>query len=163
MSWFIEALKKYAVFSGRSRRKEYWYLVLFSAIIGFVLGIIDGILGTYSSSTGLGLFGGIFLLAILIPSIAVTFRRLHDTDRSGWWLLIALVPLIGPIVLLIFYLQDSIPGRNRYGLNPKSASSEIEPISKPGSLLPSNMPRDFAYVKIGGERRPSFISTTKLR
>ncbi len=120
MSWFIEALKKYAVFSGRSRRKEYWYYVLFVAIISIVLNIIDGLLGTYDSSAGVGLLSTIFSLAVLIPSIAVSVRRLHDIDRTGWWVLIGLVPLIGWIVLLVFHVQDSTPGTNRYGPNPKS-------------------------------------------
>ncbi len=120
MSWFIEALKKYAVFSGRSRRKEYWYFVLFVVIISIVLSIIDGLFGTYHRSTGAGLLSTIFSLAVLIPSIAVSVRRLHDIDRTGWWVLISLVPLVGWIVLLVFHLQDSTLGTNRYGPNPKS-------------------------------------------
>ena len=122
MSWFVEALKKYAVFSGRSRRKEYWYFVLFVIIISTVLNIIDGLIGAYERIAGVGLLSSIFSLAILIPSIAVTVRRLHDIDRSGWWLLIALVPLVGWIVLLVFSVQESTPGSNKYGPNPKSAS-----------------------------------------
>ena len=95
MSWFVEALKKYAVFSGRSRRKEYWYFVLFVVIINIVLNIIDSLIGTYNRSAGVGLLTSIFNLAVLIPSIAVSVRRLHDIDRTGWWVLIGLVPLIG--------------------------------------------------------------------
>lgn len=121
MSWFIEALKKYAVFSGRSRRKEYWYFVLFVVIISVVLSIIDASIGTYSRSSGAGLLSGLFSLAVLIPSIAVSVRRLHDIDRTGWWVLISLVPLVGWIVLLVFHVQDSTPGSNRYGPNLKSA------------------------------------------
>jgi uncharacterized membrane protein YhaH (DUF805 family) len=83
MSWFVEALKKYAVFSGRSRRKEYWYFVLF-VIINIVLNIIDNLIGTYNRSAGVGLLTSIFNLAVLIPSIAVSVRRLHDIDRTGW-------------------------------------------------------------------------------
>ena len=120
MSWFVEALKKYAVFSGRSRRKEYWFFVLFVVIISIVLNIIDGLIGAYDRSMGAGLLSTIFSLAILIPSIAVSVRRLHDIDRTGWWVLIALVPLVGWIVLLVFHVQDSTPGTNRYGPNPKS-------------------------------------------
>ena len=120
MSWFVEALKKYAVFSGRSRRKEYWYFVLFIIIISTVLNIIDGLIGAYDRSMGVGLLSTIFSLAILIPSIAVSVRRLHDIDRTGWWVLISLVPLVGWIVLLVFHVQDSTPGTNRYGPNPKS-------------------------------------------
>jgi uncharacterized membrane protein YhaH (DUF805 family) len=122
MSWFVEALKKYAVFSGRSRRKEYWYFALFVIIISFVLSIIDLLTGAYARTVGVGLLSSIFSLAVLIPSIAVTVRRLHDIDRSGWWLLIALVPLVGWIVLLVFSVQESTPGSNKYGPNPKSAS-----------------------------------------
>jgi uncharacterized membrane protein YhaH (DUF805 family) len=119
MSWFVEALKKYAVFSGRSRRKEYWYFVLFVVIINIVLNLLDGLIGTYDRSTGTGLLTSIFNLAVLIPSIAVSVRRLHDIDRTGWWVLIELVPLIGWIVLLVFHVQDITPGTNRYGPNPK--------------------------------------------
>ena len=125
MEWFTEALKKYAVFSGRSRRKEYWYFVLFTVLISITLSIIDGLTGTYESSAGVGLLSGIFGLAMLIPSIAVSVRRLHDIDRTGWWVLISLVPLIGWIVLLVFHVQDSTLGSNRYGSNPKFASRPL--------------------------------------
>jgi uncharacterized membrane protein YhaH (DUF805 family) len=125
MEWFTEALKKYAVFSGRSRRKEYWYFVLFTVLISIALNIIDGLTGTYDSWAEVGLLGGIFGLAILIPSIAVSVRRLHDIDRTGWWVLISLVPLIGWIVLLVFHVQDSTPGSNRYGSNPKFAGRTV--------------------------------------
>jgi uncharacterized membrane protein YhaH (DUF805 family) len=119
LSWYLEALKKYAVFGGRSRRMEYWYFVLFNIIVSIVLGAIDALLGT------LGLLSGLYGLAILIPSLAVTVRRLHDIDRSGWWILIALVPLIGTIVLLVFALLEGTPGTNRYGLNPKEATARV--------------------------------------
>ncbi len=125
MEWFTEALKKYAVFSGRSRRKEYWYFVLFTVLISIALSVIDGLIGTYDSSAGVGLLSGIFSLAILIPGIAVSIRRLHDIDRTGWWVLISLVPIIGWIVLLVFHLQDSTPGTNSYGSNPKFASRAL--------------------------------------
>ena len=114
MNWYLEVLKKYAVFNGRARRKEYWYFVLFNFIINIVLSGID------SMTTGMGLLPGIYTLAVLIPSIAVLVRRLHDTDRSGWWVLIGLIPIIGWIVLLIFVVQDGKPGKNQYGLNLKS-------------------------------------------
>ncbi len=121
MSWFVAALKKYAVFGGRSRRKEYWFFVLFSSIITVVLSIIDGAIGTLDSSTGFGLLSGIFSLAILVPSIAVSVRRLHDIDRTGWWVLLSFVPLIGAIVLLVFAVQEGTSRSNRYGPNPKTA------------------------------------------
>ncbi len=123
MNWYLEVLKKYAVFSGRARRKEYWFFVLFNIIISIVLAVIDGVTGSFSAEAGMGLLGGIYTLAVLIPGIAVSVRRLHDTERSGWWLLIALVPLIGAIVLLVFMVQDSKPGQNQYGANPKEATA----------------------------------------
>ncbi len=123
MNWYLEVLKKYAVFSGRARRKEYWFFVLFNIIISIVLAVIDGVTGSFSPEAGMGLLGGIYTLAVLIPGIAVSVRRLHDTERSGWWLLIALVPLIGAIVLLVFMVQDSKPGQNQYGANPKEATA----------------------------------------
>lgn len=120
MSWFLEALKKFAVFSGRSRRKEYWYFVLFNFIISIVLVLIDTLLGTFSQSANIGLLSGIWGLAMLLPAIAVSIRRLHDIDRTGWWLLISFVPLIGSIILFIFALLDGTPGDNRYGPSPKA-------------------------------------------
>lgn len=123
MKWYFAVLRKYAVFSGRARRKEYWYFVLFNIIICLVLAVIDGVTGTLYVQEGIGLLGGIYTLAILIPGLAVSVRRLHDTDRSGWWLLIAFVPLIGAVVLLVFVVQDGTLGENYYGSNPKSTGS----------------------------------------
>ncbi len=122
MSWYLEALKRYTVFSGRSRRKEYWYFVLFNAIVGLVLSGLDTLLGTFSSSANVGLLSGIYALAIIIPTLAVSVRRLHDIDRTGWWVLIHLVPVIGSIVLLVFAVLDSTPGENRFGSNPKGST-----------------------------------------
>ncbi len=112
MKWYFEVLKKYAVFSGRARRKEYWMFLLFHIIIIIALGVIESIVGTNSV---IALF---YMLAILLPGLAVTVRRLHDTGKSGWWLLIGLVPLIG-IVILVFMVQDGQAGDNQYGPNPK--------------------------------------------
>ena len=114
MNWYREVLKKYAVFSGRARRTEYWMFCLFNVIITFVLGTIEGFF------KGPGVLGGLYSLAMLIPGISVGARRLHDTGRSGWWQLIALIPVIGTIVLIVFLAQDSQP-ENQYGPNPKSA------------------------------------------
>ena len=109
MNWYLEVLKKYAVFSGRARRKEYWMFILFNIIIAFVLEFaVPGIVST------------LYTVAVLIPGLAVSVRRLHDTDRSGWWFFIALVPLIGAIVLLVFLAQDSKLDENQYGPNPKT-------------------------------------------
>lgn len=121
MNWYMTVLKKYAVFSGRAQRAEYWFFVLFNIIISFVLAFVDSAAGTMTAGAGVGILGGIYSLAILIPSIAVAVRRLHDTSRSGWWLLIAFIPLIGFIVLLVFFVMDSTPGANEHGPNPKEA------------------------------------------
>ena len=116
MNWYLDVLKeKYAVFTGRARRKEYWMFLLFNVLIAIGLGIIEAVIGTG------GLLGAVYSLAVLIPSIAVTVRRLHDTSRTGWWILIVLVPVIGTIILLIFMVLDSQPGDNEYGPNPKAA------------------------------------------
>ena len=96
MNWYLMVLKNYATFNGRARRKEYWMFFLFNIIIAILLAVIEGIVGSP------GIVGMLYSLAVLIPGIAVSVRRLHDTDRSGWWMLIALVPLIGAIVLLVF-------------------------------------------------------------
>ena len=122
MSWYLEAFKKYAVFAGRSRRMEYWSFVLFNFVVFVVLAGIDALLGTFSSASGLGVLSGIYVLATLVPIVALSVRRLHDIDRSGWWILIYLIPLIGPIVLLVFALLDGTPGDNRYGPNPKGVT-----------------------------------------
>ena len=87
--------------------------------------LIDAFLGTYSSARSIGLLSGIYGLAVLIPTLAVTVRRLHDIDRTGWWILINLVPLIGTIVLLVFCVMDGTPGNNRYGPNPKGATARV--------------------------------------
>jgi uncharacterized membrane protein YhaH (DUF805 family) len=120
LDWYLEVLKKYAVFSGRARRKEYWYFALFSTLITIGLIIIDNVTGTFSEEAGMGLLGGIYTLGILIPSIAVIVRRLHDTSRSGWWFWIALIPIIGAIVLFVFLVSDSKPEENQYGPSPKA-------------------------------------------
>jgi len=115
MNWYLEVLKKYAVFNGRARRKEYWMFFLINLIITCVLYFIEILAG------GPGVVGGLYELAVLLPYIAVGVRRLHDTNRSGWWLLIGLIPVIGTIVLIVFLVQDSQPGENQYGPNPKAA------------------------------------------
>ena len=122
MNWYLAALKKYAVFNGRARRSEYWYFVLFNVIISIVLTVVDGITGSLNGATGVGFLSGLYSLAVLIPSIAVSVRRLHDTDRSGWWILIGLIPLIGVIVLIVFAFQEGKSGANQYGEDPKAAA-----------------------------------------
>ena len=108
MEWYLTVLKKYAVFSGRARRKEYWYFVLFNFIVALVLGVVDNVLGTG------GLLGIVYMLGVFIPGLAVAIRRLHDTGRSGWWILIGFVPIIGVIVLIVFLVSGTEPGANQY-------------------------------------------------
>jgi len=124
MNWYLDVLKKYADFSGRARRSEYWYFYLFNTLISFALGLVDGMMG-FIGEVGIGVLGGLYTLLVLIPSIAVGVRRLHDTNRSGWWLFIALIPLVGAIILLVYLVQDSDPGENQYGPNPKEYSEDL--------------------------------------
>lgn len=118
MDWYLRVLKKYAVFEGRARRKEYWYFVLINIVIGLALAILDQGLGTYNEETDTGMFNAIYSLLVLIPSIAVAVRRLHDTDRSGWWLLLIFIPILGVIILLVFMCLSGHEGDNRFGPDP---------------------------------------------
>jgi uncharacterized membrane protein YhaH (DUF805 family) len=110
-------LHKYVGFSGRARRSEYWWFFLFTILVGIVAGALDAGFGTMSGDTNVGVLGTIASLALLLPGIAVAIRRLHDTSRSGWWILIGLIPIVGWIVLIVFYVQDS-KGENTYGPSP---------------------------------------------
>ncbi|RUO23005.1 DUF805 domain-containing protein [Aliidiomarina minuta] len=122
MKWFLKVVQNYAVFQGRARRKEYWMFALFYAIFYVLAIVLDGVLGTLHAETGIGLITTIYLLALLIPSLAVLVRRLHDTNRSGWMALLMLIPLIGSIIIFIFMLLDGTQGENDYGSDPKLAS-----------------------------------------
>lgn len=113
MQWYLKALQNYVGFQGRARRTEYWMFILFSVIVSFVISLIDSLVGLSPILTY------IYSLAVLLPSLAVLARRLHDTGRSGWWILIALIPLVGSIILIVFTCQDSQPNDNKYGKNPK--------------------------------------------
>lgn len=124
MNWYLDVLKnKYAQFSGRARRREYWMYFLIGMLVSIALVIVDAITGTLSVEAGIGLLSGVYSLAVLLPSLAVTVRRLHDTDRSGWWILIAIVPFLGAIVLIVFLCLDSNAGDNRFGSSPKAATA----------------------------------------
>lgn len=150
MEWATLPLKKYAEFTGRSRRKEYWMYVLLLIVVSVVLGVVEGILGINQMIAGMyGPLSLLFSLATLCPSIAVGIRRLHDINRSGWWLLIAYAPLalamvamllglvglgtamallglagIGALVLFVFSLLEGTRGPNQYGPDPKGADLE---------------------------------------
>ncbi len=119
MNWYLTVLKKYAVFSDRARRKEYWMFILFNLIFGFVAMLLDNLFGITYEGIGYGFIYSLYSLAVLIPSLAVAVRRLHDIGKSGWWLFISLVPIIGGIWLIVLLATDSEPGANEYGPNPK--------------------------------------------
>jgi len=121
MHWYLKVLKDYAVFTGRSQRMEFWIFILISTIITWILGYIDIAAGLVDPETGLGLVSAIYSLAVLIPSVAVGARRLHDIGRSGWWQLLVLIPLLGAIALIVMFALDSKSGDNKYGANPKGA------------------------------------------
>lgn len=121
MNWYFLVWKKYADFSGRSRRKEYWYFTLFHTIVLAVLSLIDSATGTLNPQIGLGLLSGIYGLAALLPSLAVTVRRLHDLGQSGLWCLVLLIPFIGALALLIAMAIDGQAKDNQFGPNPKDA------------------------------------------
>jgi uncharacterized membrane protein YhaH (DUF805 family) len=115
MNWYLEVFKKYAVFSGRARRKEYWMFFLFNIIVAFAIGIVIGIFrGAFHIN--LSILSSLYSLAILIPSTAVGVRRMHDTNHSGWWLIV-------PIAGLIFLFLNGQPSNNRFGLDPKAVTS----------------------------------------
>lgn len=121
MEYYVNVIKNYATFSGRARRKEYWMFALFNIIFSIVASLIDRFTGLSIDISGvsIGIISSIYSLFILIPSLAVIVRRLHDTNRSGGWIFIGLIPLIGWIVLLVFYCTAGTVGNNKYGADPK--------------------------------------------
>jgi len=121
MQWYLMVLKRYAEFSGRSRRKEYWYFTLISLVIGIILAIISVSFDLMFMNGQYGILDSAYQLAVLIPSIAVSVRRLHDTSHNGWWLLLAFVPVVGWIWLIVLMATDGISGENAHGANPKAA------------------------------------------
>jgi len=133
---FAEAVqscfKQYVGFTGRARRSEYWWFALFGLIVGIVANLIDTVLGTMSEDTNVGVLGTIVSLALLLPSLAVAIRRLHDTSRTGWWILIGLIPIVGWIILIVFYVQDSHPD-NKYGPSPKALGAAPAAGPAPGA------------------------------
>lgn len=122
MNWYLLVLKKYTDFSGRSRRKEYWMFVLFNLIFAVAAMTIDNLLGLTFGAIGYGFVYVAYALATLIPGLAVSVRRLHDIGKSGWMVLIALIPIIGAIWLIVLMVTDSEPTTNQYGPNPKQVA-----------------------------------------
>ncbi|MEV1077384.1 DUF805 domain-containing protein [Streptomyces sp. NPDC050211] len=114
MNWFVDVVKKYAVFNGRARRKEYWMFTLIYTVIAIVLSVVD------MAVIGSNVLVPILTVALFLPALGVAIRRLHDTGRTGWWVLISIVPLVGLIVMLVFLCADS-QDTNKYGPNPKFA------------------------------------------
>jgi uncharacterized membrane protein YhaH (DUF805 family) len=115
--------RQYATFTGRARRSEFWWFALFAALVSTALDFLDAaVFPDQTHDIAGGPLGGIFQVAILLPSVAVGARRLHDTDRSGWWQLIGLVPLVGIVALIVFWVQDGHHGENRFGPSVKYPS-----------------------------------------
>lgn len=116
MNHFINCItQKYATFSGRATREEFWMYILFLILAAIVVAGVDIAFGTFGGQYGTGLFSSLFDLALLLPTLAVMVRRLHDTDHRGWWVLVLLIPLVGWLVLLYFFGKASDEGENRFG------------------------------------------------
>jgi uncharacterized membrane protein YhaH (DUF805 family) len=140
MRWFLMALKKYAVFSGRARRREYWMFVLFYLLIAFALGVVDAALGLTPAGEQSGLVA-IYQLATLVPLIAVAVRRMHDTDHSGWWVLV-------PLVNLFFAVTAGQIGDNRFGPDPKQVPAEPFVAARPPTDATGPGPSDSAQGQV---------------
>ena len=122
IDWYLKVVRdNYANFSGRARRSEYWYYALCNFLIGLVLQVVDYFIG-------FNLLGGIYGLAVLVPGLAVFVRRLHDVNKSGWFILLILLPVIGWIWLLVLLFTEGTVGPNQYGEDPKRPYSEFDQI-----------------------------------
>lgn len=119
MEWFIYALRRYNDFNSRSRRREYWLFVLFYILLGIGAHFLDSLFGFADVGQVYGPIYSLYIIIMLLPSIAVAVRRLHDIDKSGWWLFIGFIPIIGFIWLLIYFLREGTYGSNQYGPDPK--------------------------------------------
>jgi uncharacterized membrane protein YhaH (DUF805 family) len=119
MHWYVDVLKKYAIFDGRARRQEYWMFFLFNVIVSIVLAGVDNVSGLTKAAGGVSPLQTLYALAVLVPAIAVAVRRLHDTGRAGLWLLIVFIPCIGGLVLLVFMIMEGDRGSNAFGPDPK--------------------------------------------
>lgn len=119
MNWYVKCLRQYTDFTGRARRKEYWMYTLFNVIIVALLAGIDYLLGWFSIEYRIGVLSGIYYLAVLLPGLAVCVRRLHDIGKSGWYYLLGLIPIVGPIILLVYYCTEGDRFENAWGEDPK--------------------------------------------
>lgn len=157
MNAYFDGLRKYATFSGRATRSQFWLFFLFLFIFVTIGLVIDDAMGTTNRDGGL--VAGLIFVAHLLPYSAVTVRRLHDVDRSGWWFWIALVPLVGSIVLIVFLCTGSTPGANRFGLQVGSAAglggagsaSTVERLEKLASLRASGALDETEFNKMKAE------------
>lgn len=122
MDWYLKVINNYRDFNGRARRKEYWMFVLYNIMFSLVAMVLDNIFGIAWGSLGYGPLYTIYGLVIIIPNLAVLIRRLHDIGKSGWMLLVALIPFVGVFWLLFLLVTDGVPGENQYGENPKEIS-----------------------------------------
>ncbi len=142
MNWYLKVLKQYFYFSGRARRKEFWMFMLFDAIFTTIALVLDNYLIGYTvcQAIGIGKFFGLgygiiviaYTVAVFIPGLAVRVRRLHDVDRSGWMLLVALIPIVGAIWIIVSWAIAGTPGENEYGINPKeldNAKNDTSPLT----------------------------------
>ncbi len=124
MKYYFKAFNNFSNFNGRARRKDYWMYLLFNLIFGLVAIILDNVFGLAFESIGYGVIYLLYSLITFIPSLSVTVRRLHDKSKSGWYILLAIIPIIGGIVLLFILAADGDPGENEYGMNPKELPEE---------------------------------------
>ena len=128
MQWYLDVLKKYAVFSGRARRKEFWMFVLFNFIAAILAGILDNILHTTYSNQSTGIISTLYSLAVLLPGLGVAIRRMHDIGKSGWWILVSLIPVAGIIWYIVLAATEGQHGDNQYGADPKAAPEMVTPV-----------------------------------
>ena len=119
MSWYLKVLKNYVNFNGRARRKEYWMFILFNMIFSYAFTFLDMSMGLLSPGTGIGVFSMLYMFALILPSLAVSVRRLHDVGKSGWMLLLMFIPVIGWLWIFILSVSEGESVENKYGLDPK--------------------------------------------
>lgn len=119
MNYYLKVLRNYTMFNGRARRSEYWYFTLFNLLIAFGAMFLDNIFGIALDKLGYGPIYLIYMFAVLLPSLAVAVRRLHDVGKTGWFIAIGLIPVIGTIWLLVILVTPGMEGPNKYGPDPK--------------------------------------------
>lgn len=165
MNEFIKCFKNYSVFEGRARRREYWMFYLFNIIFLIAAMILDSVLGLKVGSYGYGILYILYTLAVLIPGIAVSVRRLHDVNKSGWMMFISFIPLIGAIWLFILMVRDGTVGGNQYGPDPKGSMIDNSNIYNapivPISNIDNNPISDVKIIKPTGMNSPVDENSSK--